>query len=307
MEHLPGKSYRLFLLFVGFSGLTICHFGPKLLGPKLLVKDSNFRRCFATIGFFGYEQPNPPPAGLPQDFLTFYFSDNEQHAELALTRGFDFAVVDSSPSLSLSLSSETLGTERANWSPTQKLSSGLMCRGKFAPHLYYVEVVRAGCTQLWFFDANVQQVDTAYFEQHFFGAADTSKALYVDVAYYALPHNIVTELHHSVTQERWAGYVSGMQAAASEYFHQLELQHGEAALSHCEVASAKYIGFNLLHPESHVISEWLVEQCKINYQGNIILSFLACMRGDVVQSLRALNKTSIVALRQHGACDSRVC
>ena len=261
------------------------------------------RRCFITNNFFSYEQPHSYPEGLPADFTTFYVTDNVSYAKMALELGFDFSILDTTPALSLQFSIDTdLDESFANIAGAQRVNSGMMCRARYAPHVYYAEIRRQRCEQVWFMDANVKEINTSYFEKFFFGAADPSKALYVDVGYYDLPRNIVAELHHSVVQDRWAEYAAGMKNASLRYYLELDHRFGPEKKSSCRVASAKFTGMNLEHPMLPFISEWLMEQCKVNYQGNIVLSHLACMLNSSVQSLTALKDVpGLVELRAHGS------
>ena len=153
-------------------------------------------------------------------------------------------------------------------------------------------------------DGNVKKINRTFFEENVFGAADPTKGLYVDVGYYELPYNIETELSSSLGQGRWAEYADDMQTHSLKYFEQLKRRLGPEGLANCRVASAKYTGINLRPPSLPFVSEWLMEQCKLHYQGNIILSYLACISKESVQSLTAIiDAPGISVLRQHGEAD----
>lgn len=294
-------TYAWTVLFLLITIILL--YNPSSTRVQLLSETRTERRCFITSSFFGYEQPNPPPKGLPNDFINFYITDNGEHARVALASGFNFAIIDKTAALSLQFALLPNQTGVGNWTDAQKLGSGIMCRAKFAPQIFYHEIFREGCGQVWYFDGNVKSFNKTFFEENLF-AVNKSKALYLDIGHYALPYNLVSELEVSLVQQRWQGYVEGMNKSSLEYFKQLENRLGPQGLAHCPVASAKYVGWNLRHPMLPVMSEWLMEQCKMNYQGNIVLSHLACMMKDSVQSRHVFTDDSHgVVLRAHGDAD----
>lgn len=265
------------------------------------------RRCFVTSNHFGYEEPHGPPEGLPADFYAIYITDDNQTAHAVAKLGWNAVVLDKLPAYArvffdplqdLSYVNRT-AFKMSGW---QFMRTGFVGRARYEP-LQYAAVREAGCTQAFFMDGNVKTLNGVHVENQFFSpCSDSLKALCVSSGWYVGSRDdLQPELDGSLAQPRWSFSHASMTAATREYMELLQWKYGPSPTT---IVSAKFLGWNLNHPMTPALGEWLTREAQLHYQGNIALSFLARWRPDVVENIRYDWRGSGVCVWHHGSNSS---
>lgn len=259
------------------------------------------RRCFITSNHDSYELVHGPPSSLPPDMFAIYITDNRAAAKNATDSGWNASVVDVLPTHSRVVYDPTISNVSVHLTASQLMSTGMIGRARYQP-LHFDAIRHAGCMHVYFMDANVQGFDMQAMERLWFTPCQqSSKPLCVMAGHYQGDRDDISqELVASVAQDRWAFSHETMRQATAEYQDLLQLKYGS---QRARIMSAKYLGWNLLHPSAPLVGDWLTHEAVRHYQGNIALSFLAAWLPDMVQAIeigpKEIDKLSITRI-SHG-------
>ena len=202
--------------------------------------------AYLTFNFFGYEQVNPPPTGVPEDFYFIYATNTKEDYDKAKEMGWVAIMV---------------GRKENDPSDIRQFV------GKFKTYPETFCPSLGDFDKLFITDSDVIKLDSGYGEFIKLCLADNEKELYATSGYYSGGrNNIQAELIASINQGRWAYDRENMIEATSRYIHELKKWS-------IPVVSAKFIAWNMKR-KGPIAMEYLEESMK-HLQGNIILSYLA--------------------------------
>ncbi|CAF4357376.1 unnamed protein product [Rotaria magnacalcarata] len=109
-----------------------------------------------------------------------------------------------------------------------------------------------------------------------------TSALLVMLGHYSGERDdIEEELRASISQQRWR-YSWASMIERTRYYQRLI--HNRSNSKKVRVASAKYLGWNMVNPHRHIVSEWLLHEASIHIQGNIAISSAVVLFPTLIQA-----------------------
>lgn len=209
------------------------------------------KSCFIVKNFYNFDPVVEPPENLPRSLVPVYLTDNLENAEEAKRKGWEEAhVVEEYLDVSDPFERRCV-VALANCYPE-----------KMAPELKKYEKV-------FMCDANVRKLDTNYGE--FTDDSPLDCAFYATSGWYKGPENTITsEMQRSMNSTRWSYNFEDMHKNFTRYL--IELPEMGIDPKDCPVVSAKYIGWNLHHPDKETVAEYAYNEYKKHLQGNVIFS-----------------------------------
>lgn len=262
----------LFSFFIIFSSLNIdTKICPNATQSRKSTESRNFyshkasgQFCYLTTVFNEYETIRPPPT-LPSDWLTFYVTDDSKTAAAAMQCGWNH---------SISLD------QNYYRSPNFRFRLTMIAIGRIWPDRL---VDLSMCDYLAFTDGNVARLDAVYHDWVKASAASGAALSLLNGWYFGARDSALgEELEASIRQKRWASDAEAMIARKTYYEAALTAHFGNSSLENVVVISAKYIVWNLKHPQRHKVAEWIATEYSIHLQGNIILSVAAHIFPDLI-------------------------
>jgi hypothetical protein len=209
---------------------------------------------FLVKNFFNYEKIIPPPKNLPKNLITVYVTDSDKNAETAKKLGWEITKV---------LNEYTNITD-----PFEKRKLVAFINSyplKVVPELEnprYIFICDSNINDLWFnYRDFVEKCSDDY-------------VLFVTSGYYTGNRdNIESECCVSCTVSRWFYNHEGIRKSTEKY--KKILNDNNIDYNNLSVVSAKYIGWNVTHPDYKYLSDFLYKEYSENLQGNIILTYMS--------------------------------
>jgi hypothetical protein len=208
--------------------------------------------AYITKNLWGYEQLNPAPKLLDDNFFKFYITDDVNSKEYLLNNGWNDVIIIENYKDVVDLK------ER------RKIISEINCfPEKYIENLNNFEKVFS-------VDSNVISLWNEFLK--FTNSCPEDKCLYITSGWYSGARNsIVSELRES-NQSRWSYDYESMKRSVDNYKN--EIENLGIDFNSIPVISAKYFGWNLNHPAYQTISNHFYKEYTEHLQGNIILSYL---------------------------------
>jgi hypothetical protein len=209
--------------------------------------------AYITKNLWGYEQLNPAPKLLDDNFFKFYITDDVNSKEYLLNNGWnDVIIIENYKDV-------------VNLKERRKIISEINCfPGKYIENLNNFEKVFS-------VDSNVISLWNEFLK--FTNSCPEDKCLYITSGWYAGSRNtIISELNAS-NQSRWSYDYESMKHSVDNYKN--EIENLKIDFNSIPVISAKYFGWNLNHPSYEIISKKFYDEYCNHLQGNIILSYLS--------------------------------
>lgn len=216
---------------------------------------------FLVKNFFSYEEIIKPPLNLPSGFTTVYVTDSESNCDIAKNLGWNITK-NISKFLNITDSFER-----------RKSIAYINCY----PHELVPEILDYNL--VFVSDSNIQSLWNNYVT--FVNLSNESdKALFVTSGYYNDDKdNISFECDRS-GQKRWGYNHKEIKNNTQLYINDIKSKNID--VSKLSVISAKYIGWNLHHPDFKLLSDKLYEEYTKHLQGNIILTYMSGMYPDSI-------------------------
>jgi hypothetical protein len=218
--------------------------------------------AYVTKNLWGYEQINPvPDVG---SMYPFYITDNEGSVKHAAQYGWIPILVTDYLKVTDKLKRRSIIGE-INCYPERFISF---------PDQY---------DQIFVCDSNIITLPSNFQD---FVNYDPQKACHTVSGYYSgTRDNILSEFHASVNS-RWSYNSVGMTEAVKNYLNILtdlciDFQKES-------VSSAKYIGWNLRHPDKNKVADYVYSEYQKHLQGNIIFTMARILYPDLVSDFRTL-------------------
>jgi hypothetical protein len=208
---------------------------------------------FLVKNLYNYEAIAPPPENLPDNFITYYITDNETTAIEAKNLGWGYTYVTDMFS-----KIEDLFERRKSIAYINSF-----------PHEFITDNVDYDL--IFICDSNVIRLWSNY--PDFISKCDKNKALFLTNGYYDEGRNsIVAEIEGS-NQSRWSYNYDQIKFNGKKYID--HLNELGIDLNKLGVCSAKYIGWNPSHESYHLLTNKLYDEYCKHLQGNIILTYLS--------------------------------
>ena len=215
--------------------------------------------CLIFKNLFNYDHINPIPHNIPDGVDPIYITDSSQNAHIATSFGWKVYVTDMF---------KEIGDDSFE---RRKAIAFINCY----PERIIPELLQY--TYIFICDSNVRSFDPDY--KTFVAHKSPLKALYLTTGWYSGSDNtIYKEMQRSMMNQRWKYNFKEIKESTLKYIHQLNDKG--IADSDMPVASAKYIGWNIGHPNKHTIADNVYEEYLIHLQGNIIFSYILHMYPD---------------------------
>jgi hypothetical protein len=199
--------------------------------------------AYLTFNFFGYEQVNPPPEGIPEGFGKVYLTDDTDVFIEAGALGWEARLVPKNV---------------AN-DPWEKRK--FIAAVKIYPELFLGQFLLY--EKIFVTDSDVIKLDSNY-EEFVAESLKDNRSLYVTGGYYSGERDTISAELTASLGGRWDYNKQEMIAATAEYVDEV---------GNCPVISAKFIGWNM--KSKHRVDHRYYRESLKHLQGNIILSYLA--------------------------------
>jgi|694.fasta_scaffold44312_6 hypothetical protein len=224
---------------------------------------------FMVKNFFDYEKIIPPPINLPKSLKSLYVTDSIENINIAKKLGWDYTFLHDKD---LNLIDKF---ER------RKLVAKVNCY----PHLFLPNELK-NIEKIFVCDSNIISLWKEY--ENFINNCNSNNALYLTSGYYKDERdNILSEMNVSITQERWSYNKKEIYENSILYLN--NLKKIKIDYKNVSIISAKYIGWNIKHPEYLNISNIAyTEYCK-HLQGNIIFAYLSAIFKSYVYNYHTKN------------------
>lgn len=213
---------------------------------------------FLVKNLYDYEKVISPPNNLPDNFISYYITDNEKNAITAKNLGWDY----------VSITDKFLDV-------ADKFSrrKSIAFINSF-PHMFINNDIEYDL--IFVCDSNIVTLWSNFSD--FVSKCEKNKVLYLTNGYYDLGRNTITSEIENSNQHRWS-------------YNYVEIKHnGQLYVDHLNdlkidlnllgVCSAKYIGWNPSHENYELLTNKLYEEYTKHLQGNIILTYLSGIYKD---------------------------
>jgi hypothetical protein len=224
--------------------------------------------AFVVKNLWDYDKINPVPDNLPDnlpDMDTFYITDTEENRAEALCQGWDHAVC---------------------FDQYREVTSKILRRSIIGDINCFPEKF---CSRLQIYDkifvcdSNILTLPSNY-SDFVNGAGD--EAVYLTSGYYSGEDDTIEqELIRSI-HSRWNYNAQGMIEATHRYMEGMN-EAGIDPLS-VSVSSAKYLGWNVRHPDRWHIASFVADEYMKHLQGNIIFTYISAIYKNEVFNFRGL-------------------
>jgi hypothetical protein len=210
---------------------------------------------FLVKNLYNYEKVIPPPTNLPKHLKTVYVTDTDENKNLAINLGWNIV------------------------KKTDKFSNidNKFERRKSVAYInsYPIKVVPEINDSRFIFVCDSNIIKTWNLYEKFISNCCEKHSLFVTSGYYSgTRNNIISECNASMIQ-RWSYNHNQIKSSTTYYVEELTKRNVD--INKLSIVSAKYIGWNVNHPDYEFMSNILYnEYCK-NLQGNIILTYMSGM------------------------------
>jgi hypothetical protein len=216
---------------------------------------------FLVKNFYNYEKVISPPSNLPKHLKTVYVTDNDDNEKEAIKLG---------------------------WSIVKKTNQFDGITDKFERrkvvayiNSYPSKVVPEISDARFIFVCDSNIVRTWNLYSDFVNSCNENFVLFVTSGYYKGTRNtIMSECSSSLFVDRWSYNHDKIKSCTSRYVEELTKKNVD--ISNLSVVSAKYLGWNINHPDYKFMSDILYKEYCENLQGNIILTYMSGMYKDKV-------------------------
>jgi hypothetical protein len=211
--------------------------------------------------FYDYDPVLKIPDNLPTNMTPVYITDSSSNISIATSLGWQCYYVDT----------------------FKNITDPFQMRLTIAYINCYVEKVVPELLKykyIFICDSNVVKLDSNYTD--FINKRNINKALYLTSGWYRGNHNTMErELQRSIRNIRWRYNFDQMIHATNRYM--TELKKLNIDIHDTPVVSAKYIGWNISHPNKELLADYVYEEYKKHLQGNIIFSFILKLYPEYIE------------------------
>lgn len=224
----------------------------------------NSKNVFMVKNFFNYEKIISPPINLPDNLITVYVTDSIQNSLEAKNLGWDYTFVSDE------------GKNITDKFKRRIFVAKVNCN----PHLFLPKDL-TDISKIFVCDSNIISLWEEY--SKFVLNSSNEKVLYLTSGYYQGEiDTIINEMNASINSKRWQYNKDQMKNHTAEYVKNMELKNID--ISKVSVVSAKYIGWNIKHPEYHNISKIAFKEHHNHLQGNIIFTYFSAIYTEYVDN-----------------------
>jgi hypothetical protein len=216
---------------------------------------------FLVKNLYDYELVIPPPRNLPAGLKTVYVTDTDNNCEIAKSLGWDF------------VKKTELFLGRSDKFERRKSIAFI--------NSYPLKVVPEISDARFIFicDSHINQLWSLY--EDFVRTCNEKFTLFITSGYYSGERdNIIVETDAACGQDRWSYGHSQIRDCANRYVK--ELTEKNVDIKTLSVVSAKYIGWNVTHPEYVKLSNILYDEYCKNLHGNNILTYMSGMFNTLI-------------------------
>ena len=209
---------------------------------------------FFVKNLYNYEKVIPPPSNLPKNLKTVYITDTEENKIKALNLGWDI------------VKKTNIFNGIENKFDRRKSVAFI--------NSYPLRVVPEITDARFIFicDSNIVNLWGLY--ENFVRSCSEDFTLFVTSGYYVGDRDtIMSECDHSCVANRWSYNHREIKNCTNRYIK--DLNEKNVDVSKLSVVSAKYIGWNVNHPNYNNLSDFLYKEYSENLQGNIILTYMS--------------------------------
>lgn len=225
---------------------------------------------FLVKNLFNYEMVISPPKNLPKNLKSVYLTDNEENATLAKKLGWDIV---KKTNLFLDIQCKF---ERRK------------CIGYINSFPLKVVTELKDANFVFICDSNITELWVLY--DDFVNSCSEKYPLFVTSGYYkGLRDNITSECNESCSVSRWSYNHDKIKSCTSRYVSDLIINR--IHIESLSVVSAKYIGWNVNHPDYNYLSDFLYKEYSENLQGNIILTYMSGIFSEKIYNFYTNNYT----------------
>jgi hypothetical protein len=209
---------------------------------------------FFVKNLYNYEKVIPPPSNLPKNLKTVYITDTEENKIKALNLGWDI------------VKKTDIFNGIDNKFDRRKSVAFI--------NSYPLQVVPEITDARFIFicDSNIINLWNLY--NNFVMSCSEDFTLFVTSGYYSGDRDtIMSECNHSCAASRWSYNHFEIKNCTNRYIE--DLNEKNVDVNKLSVVSAKYIGWNVNHPDYKYLSDFLYKEYSENLQGNIILTYMS--------------------------------
>jgi hypothetical protein len=221
--------------------------------------------AYLAINLWEYEKILRVPEGLPEDMIPFYITDSEKILKEARSKGWYGAVVSR-------FSKEMDNHER------RKIVANIQCYPE-----RYIDL--SNYRYVFVCDSNIIKLPSNYKKFVEFGIT-SGKACFTESGYYSGARDNIYNEYLASNQPRWTYNYSAMGDCVAGYIK--EMENLGINYRNESIASGKYIGWDLKHPEKNVVSDFVCKEEEKHIQGNIILTMARVLYPYLVSNFRSL-------------------
>lgn len=209
---------------------------------------------FLVKNLFNYEKVIKPPENLPKNLKSVYLTDTEDNYILAKNLGWDIV---KKTDLFLGINDKF---ERRK------------CVAFINSYPLRVVPEIADARFVFICDSNIISLWDLYSD--FVNSCEEKYALFVTSGYYkGFRDNIISECDESCRMNRWSYNHDNIKSCTYRYISELTINN--INIESLSIVSAKYIGWNVNHPDYNYLSDFLYKEYSENLQGNIILTYMS--------------------------------
>ena len=210
---------------------------------------------YVVKNLYDYEEIIPPPTNLPSGLTTVYITNSPYTAEFAEQCGWDIVKL-----ITLPYTEDKFAR--------RKRVADINC----FPALYAPEVKDG--EMVFVCDSNIVRLWDGYVD--FINSYNGDKPLAVTSGYYkGKRDNIWRECEVSCNVDRWKYNHKAIREATDGYINEILNMNVGDRENDPSIVSAKYIGWNIHHPNYGEIANILYDEYSKHLQGNIILTYMS--------------------------------
>lgn len=219
--------------------------------------------------FFNYEKMIPPPTNLPENLITVYVTDTIQNSVDAKNLGWDYTFITDEGNKIIDKFDRRIFVAKIN------------CR----PHLFLPNEL-IDIEKIFVCDSNIISLWDEYSD--FLLNSSDEKVLYLTSGTYQGDRDTISgEMTVSINTKRWGYNKDQIKHHTSEYIKDMEQKNID--ISKVSVVSAKYIGWNIKHPEYDKFSKIIFSEHNNHLQGNIIFTYFSSVYPEYIDNYHTNN------------------
>jgi hypothetical protein len=225
---------------------------------------------FFVKNLYNYEKVIPPPPNLPKNLKTVYITDTEENKLKALELGW---IIVKKTDIFNGIDNKFDRRKSVAFINSYPL--------KVVPEIIDARFI-------FICDSNINRLWNQY--ENFVNSCSEDFVLFVTSGYYSGDRDtIISECNHSCKTSRWSYNHFEIKNCTNKYIEDLNEKNVDA--NKLSVVSAKYIGWNVNHPDYKYLSDFLYKEYSENLQGNIILTYMSGIFNEKIYNFHTKDYT----------------